>query len=227
VLARLAAERSAGRLRASPTRIQTTSERLTPELRATIDAGFGVPVVDVFGCSAGLMGITAPDSDVFTFNSDMFLTELVDDDNRPVTRGTRSSAVLLTSLGTTVQPLIRYRLPDRLRQVTGGDTAMLQATVDGLDVHLFRYRTVSVHPVSVSAMLLRRPEIFDHQIIQTTAGVRVAYVAADDVDEAALRHSVEAALRSAGLPDPEVILNRMDTLDRFRDTGKLRRYVPL
>jgi hypothetical protein len=52
-------------------------------------------------------------------------------------------------------------------------------------------------------------------------------VAADDVDEATLGHSVEAALRSAGLPDPEVILNRMDTLDRFRDTGKLRRYVPL
>jgi phenylacetate-CoA ligase len=227
VLARLAQERSSGRLRAEPYRIQTTSERLTPALRRIIDQGFGAPIIDVFGCTEGLMGVTAPGGTSFTFNSDLMITELVDEEDRPVPPGTRSSAVLLTSIGNLTQPLIRYRLTDRLRQTSSEGSALLQAAVDGLDVTLFRYHDVAVHPFGISAALLRRTDLLDYQIIQTAGGVQVAVIADHTADLDELRHEVAGVLVAAGLDHPEVVVVQVAELGRYRDSGKVSRYVPL
>jgi len=53
MLARLAGQRRAGRLRIAPQFISSTSETLTPQLRAAIKDGFGIPIVDVFGSTEG------------------------------------------------------------------------------------------------------------------------------------------------------------------------------
>jgi len=92
VLARLAEARRGGRLNLSPLVVACTSETLTPALRAQIRGGFGVPIVDTFGSSEGLCGMSEPDSDVLVFNSDQCIVELVDDDYRPVAPGARAGS---------------------------------------------------------------------------------------------------------------------------------------
>lgn len=64
MLARLAAEQQAGRLRIAPVAVTTTSETLTPGIRAAIAEAFGAPIVDIFGSSEGLVGTSAPDDEV-------------------------------------------------------------------------------------------------------------------------------------------------------------------
>src|SRR5215472_3790922 len=61
MLGRLAAEQHAGRLRIAPVAVTTTSETLTPGIRAAIAEAFGAPIVDIFGSSEGLVGTSAPD----------------------------------------------------------------------------------------------------------------------------------------------------------------------
>ena len=112
MLVRLATEAGAGRLRISPTQVMSTSETLLPEMRSAVREAFGVAVFDSFGSTEGLFGKTGPDDDVFTFNTDMCIVELVDADNRPVPPGVPSAKVLVTNLYNFVQPLIRYELTD-------------------------------------------------------------------------------------------------------------------
>ena len=61
MLARLAIERRAGRLRITPAMIVSTSEPLLEEQRAVIRAAFGAPLVDTFATSEGLVGVSDPD----------------------------------------------------------------------------------------------------------------------------------------------------------------------
>ena len=113
VLARLAKERQAGRLRIAPLGVTTTSETLRPDLRQTIAAGFGVPIVNVYGTSEGLVGVSPPDDRWLAFADDCCIVELVDEHDQPVPPGSSSAAVLVTNLYNHVQPLIRYRIEDR------------------------------------------------------------------------------------------------------------------
>jgi phenylacetate-coenzyme A ligase PaaK-like adenylate-forming protein len=132
MLARLARERQAGRLRAAPRLLSSTSESLDPPLRSAISDGFGAPIVDIFGSTEGLVGASAPDDEVLVFNSDVWITELVDDDAQPVPVGTPSANVLVTNLSNRVQPLIRYAMTDRfVGQPSTPPHGLLRATVRG------------------------------------------------------------------------------------------------
>jgi len=113
MLAVLALEQSAGRLRIRPAAVTVTSETMQTLHRDAITAGFGVPIVNSFGSTEGLVGTTPPNDPVFTFAGDACVTELVDRDDQPVPLGTPADAVLVTNLYNHVQPLIRYRLDDR------------------------------------------------------------------------------------------------------------------
>lgn len=228
VLARLADERTAGRLEIQPRTVTTTSETLTTELRAKIRAGYGVPIIDLFGTTEGLMGQTEPDGSVFVFNSDTCLVELVDANDRPVPIGTPSTHVLVTNLCNHVQPLIRYRLDDRFtRQPDAPGSGFLRATVEGRADEVLRWGAVEVHPLSVRAALLKHPEVLDYQVRQTREGIDVSLLADGSLDPTALGRELRAALVSAGFATPTVTVACVDHLARHAETGKLRRFVPL
>lgn len=219
MLARLVREPG---LRISPTLVSCTGEMLTPQLRAEVREGFGVPVVDGFACTEGLVGSTVPDGDVHVLAEDGCIVELVDAERRPVPPGERASAALVTVLHNRVQPLIRYELPDAVVAV-GADP--LRVRIAGRSDAPFRYPAATVHPHSLRTVLLREPDVREYRVRQTERGVAVEIVGGDRV--AALRAALVEALDAAGLPRPEVTVAVVPGIERDPRSGKLRRFVPL
>jgi phenylacetate-CoA ligase len=228
MLVRLAAEASAGRLRITPAMVSSTSETLLPEMRAAIRSTFGVPVVDGFGSTEGLVGKTCPDDDVFVFNTDLCMVELVDNLNRPVAPGSPAAKVLVTNLYNLTQPLIRYELTDIfVRQPDAEDHGYLRARVLGRNDDVLHYDAVDVHPIVIRSVMVKTPEVIDYQVHQTPYGIEVFAVTADGAHVASLSDRLCRALSDGGLCRPEVTVRPVDRLDRHPVTGKLRRFIPL
>jgi phenylacetate-coenzyme A ligase PaaK-like adenylate-forming protein len=228
MLARLAAERRAGRLRVSPLAVTSTSETLDSSLRSTISEGFGVPIVNMFGSTEGLVGTSAPDDEVLVFNSDVCITELVDENNVPVPAGVASAKVLVTNLSNRVQPLIRYELNDRFVQVPGTtDNGHLHAMVQGRSDDVLRYDGIDIHPIVVRSVLVHTPDVIDYQVRQTRRGIDVAALGTPSLDVERVREHLIRALDAAGLTNAQVTLQPVATLQRHSETGKLQRFVPL
>jgi phenylacetate-coenzyme A ligase PaaK-like adenylate-forming protein len=226
-LAQLAREQQAGRLRIRPASVTTTSEWLTAEDRSTITAGFGIAVVDQFASTEGLAGLSEPGDSVLTFASDMCLVELVDAEDQPVPPGVPSAKALVTNLHNLTQPLIRYELTDRFVQHPDATSGHLRALVEGRSDDVFCYGTVDVHPLVVRTVMVAAPAVAEYQVHQTRRGVQVSVVAGDDLDVTTLAAALVTSLKHAGLPDPEVIVRRVDAIARHPDTGKARRLAPL
>src|SRR5262249_40064332 len=205
MLAQLAAEQRAGRLRIAPMTVTTTSETLTPQMRAAAAEAFGAPIVDIFGSSEGLIGTSAPDDEVLVFNSDLCIAELVDAKNRPVPPGVPSAKVLLTNLYNLTQPLIRYELTDSfVRHPHAADHGHLRAQVRGRADEVLSYAGVDIHPHVVRSVLVTSPEILDYRVRQTPAGMDVEVLAVVHVDSARLAGRLAKALAKAGLHHPAI-----------------------
>jgi phenylacetate-coenzyme A ligase PaaK-like adenylate-forming protein len=228
MLARLAEERHAGRLRIAPRLVTTTGETLTPELRTTIQSAFHAPIVDTFASSEGLVGPTAPNDDVNIFNSDLCIAELVDAGNRPVPVGVPSAKILVTNLYNRTQPLIRYELTDSfIREPDAADHGHLRARVRGRADDVFHYGEVDVHPHVVRAVMVKTAAVLDYRVRQTAGGIEVDAVAVTPIDSQDLSDRLEAALAAAGLDHPTISVHLVDRLERHVDSGKLKRFVPL
>jgi phenylacetate-coenzyme A ligase PaaK-like adenylate-forming protein len=226
-LARLASEQQAGRLRIAPRSVTSSSETLGVEDRARITAGFGVPVVNQFGSTEGLLGHSEPGDDVLTFASDLCIAELVDDDHRPVPDGTPSTKVLVTNLHNLTQPLIRYELTDSfIRRPDGENPGLLRATVAGRVDDALRFGRVEVHPHVLRSELVKSPTISEYQVRQTPSGVDVDVITDGPIDPDAIAASLEQVLRAAGLDNPKAEVRKVDALTRHTQTGKTRRFIP-
>lgn len=227
MLARLAVEQRAGRLRIAPQTVSSTAETLLPEFRAAISAGFGAPIADTFATSEGLVGASQPDDPVITMASDSCIVELVDGDWRPVAPGAPSACVLVTNLYNRVQPLIRYELTDSFtRQPDNADHGHLRVLVDGRSDDILHYADADVHPLVMRSVLLTRREVIDYQIRQTATGIDVRAILERHLDLIRLGDDLRAALHRAGLADPEVRVEAVTSLPRNPETGKLRRVIP-
>lgn len=229
VLARLAPEQSAHRLRISPAVIISTGETLLPEARAEITAAFGAPVINTFASTEGLMGTSAPGGDVLAFNDDMCIIELVDADNRPVGTGVPSAKVLVTNLYNLAQPLIRYELSDSfVRQPGAPGTGHLLARVQGRADEVFHYQAGDLHPHVIRSVMVRSPEVADYQVRQTRGGIEADIIAASGgATTEALRRQLVEALAHGGLSQPDVTVRIAGDLPRCAGSGKRRRFIPL
>jgi phenylacetate-coenzyme A ligase PaaK-like adenylate-forming protein len=224
-IARLADERAAGRLTASPQMVVVTSEQLTPELSARIARGFGAPPANNFASTEGLIGSAPPGSDIFDFASDLAIVEFVDAQDRPVAPGDPADHVLVTNLANHTQPLIRYRLDDRMVEAEpsplhGHQRARLQGRNDAeLDLG-----GVRVHPLTLRAAFLKFPQISEYQVFYGPGRLRADVVASGPVDTAEVERELAAALAAAGAPGATIAVRSVDALERDPGTGKVRRF---
>ncbi|HEY7483516.1 MAG TPA: hypothetical protein VH912_03560 [Streptosporangiaceae bacterium] len=225
-LAVLAEELRTGRLHIAPMAITANSQQLTPETRARVEDAFGLPLADQFGSTEGVVGVSAPGDTAITLASDLAITELVDDDNQPVPPGEPSAKVLVTNLFNTVQPLIRYELTDHFTlRPDAAAHGHLNITADGRREEVLRWGPVLVHPLTISSVLVKTPEIIEYQVRQTATGVDVAAVVAGPIDPAGVAGQLTRALQDAGLATPEVAVAAVDRLDRDPQTGKAKRFI--
>ena len=224
----LSREQRAGRLRIAPVAISATSELLTPEDRVEIEAAFGVPVVNQFTSTEGLVGHSLPGEEVLSFATDSCLLELVDANNCPVAPGVASDKVLVTNLHNLTQPLIRYELTDRfVGRPLVPDHPFPRATVQGRVDDVVHYGPVAIDPLVIRSVLVRTPGAREYQVRQTAAGIDVAVVPDGRLTEAALAASLVEALREAGLADPRVTVGTVNEIARHLETGKARRFIPV
>ena len=226
MLALLAAEQRAGRLRIAPAAVTASSEQLTDEDRAAITAAFGVPVTDQFASTEGLAGYSDPGGQVLTFATDMCLAEPVTADGEPVPPGTAADKVLVTNLHNLTQPLIRYELTDRFVRYPDDLGGRLRAAVDGRADSVFRYGDVGVHPITFYSVLESPEAITEFQVRQTQRGVIIDVVADGYVDQAALGDAIRHGLARCGLTAPEVAVRAVTFIERHPETGKVLRFLP-
>ena len=227
-LAQLAREQMLGRLAIAPRSVTSTSEQLTAEDRATITAAFGVPVIDTFASTEGLVGHSDPGGSVLTFATDMCIVELVDAENRPLADGAASTRVLVTNLYNLTQPLIRYELTDRfVRYPTLPGSGHLRAEVEGRADDVFRFHGVEVHPLVIATAMVKMPRVLEYQVRQTNRGVDVAVVTDGPIEMVRLAEAIEDGLRQAGLVNPLATVREVASIPRHPQTGKTRRFIPL
>lgn len=225
-IARLADMQAEGQLNVHPQVVITTSEQLTPELTGRIARGFGRPPANSFASSEGLIGSAPPGSDVFTFASDLAIIEFVDENDRPVAPGETSHHVLVTNLFNRTQPLIRYRLDDRMTAVSGtAERAHQQATLSGRTDDYLTLDGVAVHPLAVRSALLRHSEVTEYQVTVRPSALHVDVVASGTLDTGSLEADICAAVRAAGAHSATVTCARVEQLARDANSGKVRLFV--
>jgi phenylacetate-coenzyme A ligase PaaK-like adenylate-forming protein len=228
LLDRLATEQQAGRLELRLRRLTSSSENLTPEVRARIEQAFGVPVIDLYGSTEGLVGLSAPGQAVLDFASDGCIVEPVDEHDRPVGPGEPSASVLITNLSNQAQPLIRYRIEDCFVPAPpAAEHGHFRALVDGRTSDTLRWDDVTVHPLTVTNELIHTPAVVDYVVHQTPSGVAIGVVTVGAVDLDGLGQRIAADLAAAGKADPEVTVRAIDDVGRNPRTGKVARIIPL
>ena len=231
MLATLAVEAGAGRLRILPRRITTTSEPLRPEVRRALTEAFCAPVANMYGTSeAGPIGVGCFRGPGIHLCDDLVVVEPVDLAGRPVPPGVRSDKLYVTAIANPTLPLIRFELTD---QVTFLDTPCpcgsahrLIADVESRLDDVFAYPGGQVvHPHVFASELRRDPRIIEYQVRQVSDGAEVLVVGAP-ADPAALARALEAGLARMGVPGPTVEVRLVEGLER-QATGKVRRFLPL
>jgi len=231
ILALLATEARAGRLRIAPQVVMSCGEPLLPEARAEVEAAFGVPVLDYWGMSEGMYAMPCGQGAIMHLPDDLCIVEPVDEAGLPVAAGTPAAKILLTNLFNPVQPLIRYEVTDRV--VLRPDPCPCGAehraveSVHGRADDVFTYAGgVRVHPLALRAPLGRHRHIAEYQVRQTVDGAHVLLSTTGPVELEPLGRAMEDGLRRAGIASPRVTLERVDALGR-QASGKMKRFVPL
>ncbi len=232
MLPALCEEARSGHLRIAPALFWSTSEPLLPEVRAMVEATWNAPVANGWAASESPGGaFCCPAGGGFHVGEDLNIIEPVDEHGNPVPRGDRSAKILLTNLYNRIMPLIRYEITDEFQIADGpcrcGSAYLKVADVHGRADDVFRYASgIRVHPLNFRSPLGRDPAIVEYQVRQTERGAEIAIVARAPVDIEALRSTVAQTLTGLGLSAPEVIVRRVDRVER-QDAGKLKRVIPL
>jgi phenylacetate-CoA ligase len=205
----LAEEQLQGRLAISPRVVLTTSEVLTDDAAARIEAAWTKPVEGYFSTEAVVIASSSLDHVGLHVCEDA-IVEVVDDANRPVPAGTLGSKVLLTNLVQATQPLIRYELSDAVQLEDGVDRSGRPydriARIDGRSDDVLRLPAVgggdvAVHPYRLRAPFVKLLDVLQYQVVHRDAGLLIRIVLRDSAKRDLPQHVravVEVALARAG-----------------------------
>ena len=215
VAAMLAEEQLQGRLRIAPTVVGTSSEVQTADMRQRMADAWGLEPVDFYGTTEAMIPAAGrPGQTGMDILEDLVVLEVVDDRDRPVPPGVPGRKVLLTSLVSRVQPLIRYELTDSVILAGGPNPLGLPyariAAVDGRsdDVVILPAAgggRVAVHPFRLQAPFSRLLEVRQYQVVHDPDGLHVAVALRDSAPAdipARVKDALARELRDAGAVPP-------------------------
>ena len=228
----LALSQQAGRLNIHPKYIGCSAEQLSPPNRLLLEKTFGCPAIDNY-CSTegGEIALLCPKGHLHV-NADWLILEPVDAENKPVPTGQVSDGVLLTNLANRVQPVIRYRLSDKILwhdELCGCGITLPFIEVQGREeeILIFEHGATKI-PLSPTLFLLLVVDSNDcvaGQFIQRSPlSLEVRYLAKEDCprDRLAtkLKTKLDEIFRCNGLPVQVIISD--EPLVRTQKGGKIR-----
>jgi phenylacetate-coenzyme A ligase PaaK-like adenylate-forming protein len=175
MLALLAREQRAGRLRLRPRALWSGGEVLTAADRHEIGEAFGCQVLEDYGASECMQIAFGCRHGRLHLNDDWVVLEPVDAHGHPVRAGQPSHTVLLTNLANRVQPLIRYDLGDSVTMGTtpcpcGNRRPTLSVQGRRDDVLLLEAggaEPLRVLPLAIETVIEEEAGIHRFQLIQT------------------------------------------------------------
>jgi phenylacetate-coenzyme A ligase PaaK-like adenylate-forming protein len=171
----LAKEQQAGRLHIHPVLINAAGETLTNTARQQITATFGSDIGNYYGSSEAI-GLTFEcKHHQLHVNSDWYILEAVDAYDHPVPPDELSHAVLVTNLANRVQPIIRYKMGDRVTInsepcLCGSPFPVIHVigrTDEILTFPLSQGGTVQILPLALVKVAEETPGLTSCQLIQT------------------------------------------------------------
>lgn len=227
----LADEQLSGRLHIQPHMIIPGSEVLTDETRRRIEAAWGHPPFNAYGATEGGAGLAAETSDhngMYVYE-DNVIFEVVDEQYRPVPPGTYGDKVLITTLFSRTQPLIRYELSDSVRLSTEpGSLHLPFARIDGIQgrtediLHLpaISGGEVAVHPITFHHVLDSLP-VSGWQVVQEKDGLRVLLSGAqNNTNEIQVVDAITRNLTAQDVLIPQISVQHVDVIPK-NATGKV------
>jgi phenylacetate-CoA ligase len=229
IVGRLAEEQLAGRLRLRLEGLFTSSEPLTPTVRARLEEAFGVRPYNFYATTEGLYGHDCPEGSMHLFD-DMCIVENVDEENRPVPPGEVGARLLVTNLFNHVQPLIRFEVSDLIalepEPCPCGRTLARVRSLEGRAEEVLEVGGVAVHPMQF-ALVTADPDVREFQVVQERDALklRVALRNGSEGAPARLRERLSDRLRDLGVGGCAVTVETVDALERSPG-GKLQMIVP-
>lgn len=237
VLALLAEQQEAGRLRIAPTGVWSGGECLAPSMRAAIERAFGCPVANEYGTSECMSIAYSCHEGWLHVNADWVILEPVDRDYRPTPPGDVSHTVLLTNLANRVQPVLRYDLGDSVvakPEPCACGSPLPAIRVEGRRDDVVSLRspdgsTVRLAPMALTTVVEEASGVHRFQIIQTAPNrlaLRIEPSPSGDRNGAwqAARAALLDYLAAQSLPNVEVTLDDAAPAPD-PSSGKLREVV--
>jgi phenylacetate-coenzyme A ligase PaaK-like adenylate-forming protein len=234
ILRELALEQRAGRLAIAPRCCSSVSETLAPEVRRLAFEAWQAPVIDSYATTeTGMIGSECAEADGIHLLEGLMIVENVDEDYRPVRRGTVGERILVTTLFNPVLPLIRYEITDRVALATDpcrcGRPHWRLASIQGrreelLDLPAENGGTTRVAPVHFRDALLLNPGVRQYQIETRAQGLHLRVVLSPEGGDPAatmdrLRQVIEVDLAKVGAR-PVVTIEPVAGIERIAGSGK-------
>ncbi len=236
VIAPIAHAQMGGRVRLQPRRVIAAGEAVTPAFREAVRRAWGCEVLDLYATTeTGALAIDSPDHQGRYLLEDTTLVEVVDALHRPVPDGERGDHLLITCLDRTAQPLIRYRVSDRLildpPRGPGFPPFRRVRAIEGREEDALRLRNgrgqeIELHPALILGALLELPGALQVQVVQEVDRIEISLVAAEGqtaTAAAAARRRFEALAQERDLRLPPVLVRTVPHLGGTGATmGKFR-----
>lgn len=233
-----AREQLEGRLSINPQVISTFGEVCTGEMKRNIQEAWRVEPFNSYGMTeAGIvLGSDCSCHQGIHVFEDLFILEVVDQQNRPVPDGTPGHKLLITNLFNFTQPIIRYEISDLItlspEPCPCGRPFRLVSRIDGRSddiIYLDNQRggKLPVHPVHFYTAMGTFQEIKLYQVIHGDNGLQIKIVVRESASgqevAAKLKQRLKSSLEALGAQPPKIVVEITDRFDRDpRLMGKMK-----
>jgi phenylacetate-coenzyme A ligase PaaK-like adenylate-forming protein len=237
MLAQLAEERAAGRLRIAPSCMWSGGEYLAPAGAAAIERALGCALINEYGASECMSIAFSCSERALHVNSDWVVLEPVERDYSPTPSGAMSHTVLLTNLANHAQPIIRYDLGDSVRMKPrpcrcGSPLPAIEVEGRRDDVVSLRAAdgsVVALMPLALSTIVEEAAAVHHFQIVQHGPDcLKLRFAACEDGRRQRAWRAAEDALSryltAQSLDNVRVVLDRNPPIPDAR-SGKLREVI--
>lgn len=217
-----------GRLTIKPNWVSVAGEVCTPAVREAVRSAWGIEPSEFWGCSEGTYAFPCGVGEGMHVADDLVILEPADADGNVVPYGQPAERLLLTNLYNLAQPLIRYDLVDAVTMTDEpcpcGCAHRRIAAVHGRIDGAFEYSSGAVVPrASVEQAVLATPGVVDFRVGKTQRGIDVSVVTDGSSDLPCLRTELIDVLRRHGLPQANVGVQRVGSIDRLW-SGKSKQF---